>query len=360
MSRQLKVGLFVIMGLALTMVAVFLIGSTSQLWVAKAGYRTAFHDVAGLKSGAPVRMGGIDIGQVTGVDVGPDPKDTRVFVSMSIDKKDAARIKIDTVARVSNKGLLGDRMIELTVGNPEAAAQDPNQLIASEEPSDMFSAANRLAAETQQTIKSLQPLAQALGDPKFSSDIKGSAEDIHALLDAVAHGDGTMHHLFFDRRTADRLDQLLTTSNETGTRVNAVLADFQDIGDHLRQGPGIAHALVYDGEISKDTAGTLSELHQDLEAIRKGNGLAHAILYGDDSTQHVMSNLNAISDDMRTIVANVKAGRGTIGALLVDPTVYEDIKSAVGNVERNEVLRALVRYSIKADEQHPSPQVKQP
>ena len=64
-----------------------------------------------------------------------------------------------------------------------------------------------------------------------------------------------------------------------------------------------------------------------------------------------MANLNAMSDDLRAIVAGVRQGKGTLGALLVDPTVYEDIKSAVGNVERNEVLRALVRYSIKADEE---------
>jgi phospholipid/cholesterol/gamma-HCH transport system substrate-binding protein len=63
-----------------------------------------------------------------------------------------------------------------------------------------------------------------------------------------------------------------------------------------------------------------------------------------------MGNVNAMSDDLRTIVANLKAGKGTIGALLVDPSVYEDIKSLVGNVERNNVLRALVRYSIKEDE----------
>ena len=66
-----------------------------------------------------------------------------------------------------------------------------------------------------------------------------------------------------------------------------------------------------------------------------------------------MGNVNAMSDDLREIVANVKAGRGTIGALLVDPTVYEDIKSLVGNVERNQVLRALVRYSIKQTEEKP-------
>ena len=64
-----------------------------------------------------------------------------------------------------------------------------------------------------------------------------------------------------------------------------------------------------------------------------------------------MANLNAMSDDLRAIIARRATGEGDASArLLVDPTVYEDIKSAVGNVERNEVLRALVRYSIKADE----------
>ena len=57
-----------------------------------------------------------------------------------------------------------------------------------------------------------------------------------------------------------------------------------------------------------------------------------------------------MSDDLRAIVHDVRQGKGTLGALLVDPSVYEDIRALVGNVERNEVLRALVRYSIKADE----------
>jgi phospholipid/cholesterol/gamma-HCH transport system substrate-binding protein len=60
-----------------------------------------------------------------------------------------------------------------------------------------------------------------------------------------------------------------------------------------------------------------------------------------------------MSEDLRTIVAQMKEGKGTIGGLLVDPTIYEDLKSAVGNVERNQVLRALVRYSIRADESKP-------
>jgi phospholipid/cholesterol/gamma-HCH transport system substrate-binding protein len=124
----------------------------------------------------------------------------------------------------------------------------------------------------------------------------------------------------------------------------------QDVAEHVQGGPGIAHALVYDGELSKNTAATVDEVHRDLEAVRKGNGLAHTVVYGDDAAQHVIGNVNAMTDDMRAIVADVRAGKGTIGGLLVDPTIYEDLKSAVGNVERNQVLRALVRYAIKEDE----------
>ncbi len=57
-----------------------------------------------------------------------------------------------------------------------------------------------------------------------------------------------------------------------------------------------------------------------------------------------------MSVDMKQIVADVRSGKGTLGALLVDPSVYEDLKLVLGNVERNKALRALVRYSIRRDE----------
>jgi phospholipid/cholesterol/gamma-HCH transport system substrate-binding protein len=153
-----------------------------------------------------------------------------------------------------------------------------------------------------------------------------------------------------DPAEGQKLDRILTSLETTTNQLNAVLADTRDVTGHVKTGPGLAHALIYDGEVSAHAAGAVAEVHKDLEAIRTGNGLAHTVIYGDSDTQHVMTNVNAMSDDLRDIVHNVKEGKGTVGALLVDPSVYEDIKGLVGNVERNEVLRALVRYSIKADE----------
>jgi phospholipid/cholesterol/gamma-HCH transport system substrate-binding protein len=360
MSKEIKVGIFVIVGTALLMLAVFLIGETTRMWEARTDYITAFQDVGGLKPGAPVRMGGLDIGAVTSVNYSRDVGETRIFVKMSIVRVQADRIRGDSVATVVNKGLLGDKLIAISVGTAGSPQVDPKALIPSQEPADIFAAAQKVAAVAQESIQRLEPLLESLGDPRLADDVKGSVADIHSLLDSVVHGDGTMHHLFFDRQQAEQVHQLVDHLEESSSQLNGVMADVQDLTNHVRQGPGIAHAVIYDGEISKDVAGSLVEVHKDLQAIREGNGLAHAILYGDDSSQHVMTNLNAMSDDLRAIVSGVREGKGTIGALLVDPTVYEDIKAAIGNVERNEVLRAFVRYSIKADEKHKAPQVPQP
>jgi len=81
---------------------------------------------------------------------------------------------------------------------------------------------------------------------------------------------------------------------------------------------------------------------------------------GNDDSAQVMNNINQMSGDLKQIVADMKAGKGTLGALLVDPSVYEDLKVVLGNVERNKALRALVRYSIRRDGSQPGVDVRDP
>jgi phospholipid/cholesterol/gamma-HCH transport system substrate-binding protein len=351
----MRVGLFVVAGLALTMMAVFLIGSTRALWESKVDYVAAFDNVGGLKPGAPVRMGGIDVGTVVAVDHAKKLEDTRIFVDLSVSRNEAARIRLNTVARVVNKGLLGDKMIELSVGSPGAAQLPPDRLITTEEPADIMTTASDLASATRDAIDHLRPLATTLGDPVFGNDIRGAASDIHSLLDAAAHGDGLVHRLFFDADAARRVDQVIASLEQSSTHLERTLADVEEVANQVRSGSGTMHSLIYDDKLAVDTSGTIAELHNSLRAVREQTGLAHSLVYGDAPSQHAIANLAAMSDDLREIVSGVRQGKGTLGALLVDPTVYEDLKSAIGNVERNAVLRSLVRYSIRADEKKIGP-----
>src|SRR5215472_11353641 len=120
MSKQLKVGVFVLVGLILTMAAVFLIGDERQFWERKVSFVTSFTDVAGLRPGGSVRMGGVDIGSVTAVGYSAGTNDTRIHVRLQVVKKEAPRIRVGAVAHIVNKGLLGDKMLELSVPNPNA------------------------------------------------------------------------------------------------------------------------------------------------------------------------------------------------------------------------------------------------
>lgn len=368
-NRTLKVGVFVLVGLVLATGAVFTIGENKRVWDRKVEYHAAWDDVAGLRAGSVVRMGGIDIGVVERVEHAKAIDDNKVYVTMSVAREEAGRIRNATVAIIEGKGLLGDKMVQLAWDEKVAkdlgkAGKDPRAAVASEgwlvtaQPSDLIGDAQKAAQGAKLALENIQKATEGIADDKFKEDVQGTAHALREILEGVSKRDGVAHRMIFDPEEAKRVDHIIANLEVTSANLARVSDNARDVSAHVKSGPGLAHAIVYDGELAAGMTGTMVELHKSLAAVRTGNGIAHSVVYGDDQTAHLMGNVNAMSEDLREIVANMKAGRGTVGALLVDPTVYEDVKSLVGNVERNQVLRALVRYSIKQNEEKPHVDVK--
>ncbi len=357
LGREIKVGAFVLAGLIAIGTVIFLIGEERQLFKDKLHYEVAFKDVQGLRRGSPVRMGGVDIGSVTTVSYGKDAKDSEIYVDISIVEAEARRIRKDSLATIEGKGLLGDKMIVITVGAASSPQLPIGGRIRSKEAEDMSQMVAKLGSITSQVEKvvvNLERTSGALADEKFHDDLKSSVHSLSGILNSMNQGEGYVGKMLNDPAEADRLsktvDNLSRATDEmsrTAAGVNAILARVQN-------GPGLAHEIIYSEESAKAVSqfgGAADELRLALKGIREGNGMAKSLLYGgDDQTQAFVENLNAMSGDLRQIVADVRAGKGTVGALLVDPSVYEDLKMVLGNVERNRALRALVRYSIRKDE----------
>jgi phospholipid/cholesterol/gamma-HCH transport system substrate-binding protein len=276
-------------------------------------------------------------------------------VNVNIKRAEAVRVRMGTKASVAMMGMLGDKMLILKVTDPNAPELPPGGALEVDEGDDIVSKLQGTVAKISDRLDEIGSFTKPLSDPKFVGNVSNIVANVNDITAAVAHEDSAAHRLLMDPREGQRIDTALVNLEAATQRLASMLGSMQDVADHVRSGPGVAHAVVYDGDMSKNAAAAIDEVHQDLEAIRKGNGLAHVVVYGDDATQHVIGNVNAMSDDLRAIVADVRAGKGTLGGLLVDPTIYEDLKSAVGNVERNQVLRALVRYAIKQDEAQPHP-----
>ncbi|MEJ7728942.1 MAG: MlaD family protein [Polyangiaceae bacterium] len=362
-GRDIKVGLFVLAGLIVSGLVVFLIGDERRLFVSSVEFKTHFSDVQGLRAGAPIRMGGIDIGHVSAVGYGTNPGDTTVYVTLDIVQSEAGRIKTDSVAKVVSKGLLGDKMMEITKGTaPEPIA--PGSLITGEEPADMFGKVGDMAAKADAALANIERASEALADERLQGDLRDGIHNLNVVLTHVAKGDGYVTRLLADEKEAARISAALDSLTRTSNELETTLRSVRGITARIEQGPGFAHDVVYGPGPQRQVeqfGDAAAEVATTLKGIRESDSLAHDMVYGGKGDgAEALANFTAITADLRVITGNLKAGKGTIGALLVDPSVYEDVKAVLGNVQRNDVLRALVRYSIKQDEKKAPVQVEGP
>lgn len=354
--REVKVGIFVATGLSVAGLVVFMIGDNRRAFEKKEQFYVVFEDVQGLSRGSPVRMGGVDIGQVTAVGYGENLSDNHLRVTMDIVRSEARRIREDSSATIGNKGLLGDKMVVIKVGSPGKRALEPGSTLPSEAPSDLAAMADKLGeigTKAEAVMTNLEKTTSTLADPALQEDLKTSVRSMSHILKSMDEGNGYVSRLLHDPKEADQVSRLVANLERSTSRLDQLLSSADTAVARVNHGPGFAHDVIY-GEgptqAVQQIGHAASELATTLEGIRKGNGLAKSVIYGDDQTQKLIGDLNGIASDVHKITADVRAGRGTLGALMVDPSVYEDLKLLLGNVERNRTLRALVRYSIEKDE----------
>lgn len=366
LKREIKVGLFVLVGMTVFGLVIFLIGDERQAFERKDTYRAVFDDVQGLKRGSTVRMGGVDVGAVSDVRYSDDPDDLKLYVTFTVVKDEARRIRTDSWVMIDNKGLLGDKMVTVKPGSAGAERIVAGGVVptkTAKDLGDMMGQVANISAKAENVMGNLEKTTGAMAEERFTEDVKGTARSLNNILRSLDEGNGYAARLLKDPAEAEKLSRTLTNLEKTTAELNQTLRGVNAIVNRVQAGPGFAHDVVYGDAPTKTVTSfgnAAEELALTLKGIREGNGPAKSLIYGDDKSQELMGNLNAMSRDLRQIVAGVRAGKGTVGALLVDPSVYEDIKMVLGNVDRNKAVRALVRYSIKQDETRPKVEVKDP
>lgn len=361
-SQYVRVGLFVLAGLVTAAFLIFIIGDERNLFRRKVVLHTQFRDVAGLRVGSPVRMGGVNVGSVIAVRFGTDPRDPYLHVDFEITRDSLVRVRRNSVARIASKGLLGDKALDLTVGDQTQPPVQDGETIRGEE-SDEIGTAMRNAAllldRANTVLDNVVTATRPLANEQLGNDVIALVHDLRAIVGEIAAGNGTVGRLLRDPALADRVEDTLASAQATMQNVQNATAEIDAMAREARHGRGLIHALIYDQEATQALRSmnqAASEVAQITHDIRTGAGGLHDIIYGQDSAQ-VVANLNQTTAALRDIVRDVQRGRGTLGALLVDPSLYEDLKSLVGNVQRNEILRAMVRYSIRASDRARQPPV---
>lgn len=347
---EIRVGIFVFVALVIGTVLVFAIGSQQNLFAPKTSYHSLFKEVGGLRSGSPVQINGVNVGTVSEVDLGEGGKIRVVF---SVRDDAAQHVREGSVASTGQKGMLGDRLLEISVGKGKRIPAG-GRVPAAEGTalSDYVEQAGRLLRAAEDTADNISMGTAALGDPQFGADIRSSASDLAKILNTVADGRGPVYRLVTDRRMAASLSDSLANLQLASERLVAVADDFAALSQQARAGDGTLHELLYGQKgtlVIENLAAATGELADLLRDVRTGDGTLHRLIYSKQG-EELLANLVSVSRDLKSVSAQVRAGRGTLGGLLQDPSLYEDLKRLIGDLERNEILRALVRYSIKRDD----------
>ena len=311
---QMRAGIFTIVVVVALGVVVSTLNREGGLFTPRYALFADFDGIEGLFVNSPVRLAGNQVGRVRDIRFLPPGSERVVRVELDVDSSVQDRITVDSVASIHQAGILGDMYVEISLGTPGSEELPEGGMLTSSDPIPF----NELAAKGAELLDNLVAFSAS------AERIVGSFEEAMGT-ESIASTFGSMSNIV------------------------------QEIED----GDGILHALIYDqgGTAAADLKRSMRELSSSLgrvnailAEVETGDGMAHDFIYGaEDTDMSTLAALRSAAERLESVLRKIDEGEGTLGALLNDPTVYEDLKLVLGGARDSTLLRGAIDY-VRPDE----------
>ncbi|MEW6585846.1 MAG: MlaD family protein [Nitrospirota bacterium] len=308
-STELKVGLFAIVVLAVLSYMTFKVGGLD--FVKREGYIVYiyFKNVAGLDERTKVKIAGVDAGIIEKIEL----KDGKAKLMVRINKD--IILYSDASASVKAVGLLGDKYLEIKPGLKTPVLTDGQTLERVFEVVDIDDLARNLTAVSENINILAQSLNETLGTEESKEALRESIQNIRTIT-ANLNQTITVN----DRKLRDALDNItdLTASisnvvEENRDNLSTAMSNMRDFSKTLKD----------------DTPTLIANLNKaagDLRAVVEEN----------------RPKISSTMDSLNSITAKIDKGEGTLGKLVKDERLYENVSKAAEGVERT--ISAVERF----------------
>lgn len=314
---QLRVGAFILVALAIFTGLVYFLGRQAGLFERRYRLVAGFTQIGGLIEGATVRLAGVPVGRVTAIGL-PESGGSRVQVELTLVRRVQSRVRTDSVARIETLGLLGDKIVEVSLGTPDAAVLAEGGELRTEEPLDT----NRLVKQGTELLRNLVDISGDLkgtiarvSESAAGPDLAETVRALRALVTEVERGQGLLHRLIYDPKLGTALADATSSLRQidaTLRRLDGLLADAKTTG-FLDQ----ARLAVIEAREA------LERVNRVVREVEEGKGLLHALVYGESQ---VVQDLDRLLTRAGALVGSVERGEGTLGVLLRDPDAARAIR----------------------------------
>lgn len=327
-SIEVKVGVLILVSLVILGAFILVMGGITfeKTYVVYVD----FDNPGGLQSGAAVRMAGLKVGSVgelafLGGKVDPvTGHRTLVRVKANVEAKYKDAIREDADFYVTTQGVLGEQFLAIDPGSPEKAVLKEGSVVKGIDPPrlDLFLAkAYELLDVTVNGIKSNRELI---------SDIVTNTAGLLKGLNIIVTGN------------RERIDRMIANFEELSEEAKVLTHDARM---NYVDNPKLIHTVDNIDKLSTDLRNDAGPLLADAkEAMANVKRLSATV--GDpaqqeklkktlDDVAQLASRANAAASDAQAIVTQIKSGKGTVGALLMDEEIYDDMQEMVRDLKHN-------------------------
>lgn len=357
-SAARRVGLLLLVALALGMAAIFTVGERRNLFSAKNDYFIRFDSVSGLQAGSNVQLDGVGVGSIAAVDLSEDVRKNQIEIRIRVEERFAARIREDSMARIRTLGLLGDKYIEISSGTPNfpeipeggtigtAPVADVDRLRASGE--DLVNNVTRITEQLTTILGRMERGEGILGEltkdvepnRKVTTEFIATLDSIRSMFDEFRQGQGPLPRMLGDRALGDKLES-------TVTRLDSLLSQAQS-------GEGALSMLLTDGAQKERLERSLASIERtsaNLERASQSLSEERALLpklLGDEAYGDKLSaDLQSLVENLNRVAEKIDHGTGSAARIINDPQLYQAMKDIVVGIDESAILRHLIRNRQK-------------
>jgi phospholipid/cholesterol/gamma-HCH transport system substrate-binding protein len=335
---ELKIGVLAVAALVLAIMIVIAVGGQGGLPWNRYTLKTKFPNVQGLKSGAVVRVAGVDVGKVTDVAfVGAD-----VQITLQVNEENKVRITDRSRATIGSLSLLGEPIIEITPSSEGAPLKDGDFITAGKPPgqlADVAENATQTLEEATAIIKDIRAGKGTVGklftDEEMYTEINQLVASTQAVAASINKGSGTLGMLVRDPAAY--------------RQANAALANLQEITRRISAGEGSLGKLLKDDALAKSIGSASGNLDVVTGRLSRGEGTAGKLL----TDRQLYDRFNAVAGRVDKLTTDLEQGQGSAGQLLHDKQLYEnmngaanELKALIGDIRKDPKKYLNVRVSI--------------
>jgi len=295
---ELRVGLFVLVGLLILAVAIFYVTGAGFLGP-KYRLKTFLPEVSGLSTGAPVRLDGVEIGNVEKIRLVPrqagKPPDRmhNIEVDIRIDSRYQGDVLTDSTASLVTEGLLGNRYVNIQRGYTGVPLKEGQSIPGTEE-------------------KAIKEVVERSAD--VLANLKALSEEIQDIVGDVHEGKGSIGKLLHDDQAYNHL--------------NNILAKGDQIVGNVQAGQGTLGKILMTDELYTKVDKGVDNVNTILADVRSQKGTIGKLLYDPSLYDQAKSAI----DNGNNIMADIRGGKGTLGKLATDETLYNKLRDTSSNL----------------------------